>query len=81
MSIDPELEANYDAIVADETRIETYKSIADNAEANAAPDLAAWARQRASKGGADVKPTRATADPDKVKRDGKSFDIDPKASK
>lgn len=65
--LDAWLIANYEAIVADKNRFESYESIAAVAEQKNAPDLAAWARSKAAKK-KDVTPTAAVADVPKAKR-------------
>lgn len=57
--IDGWLQDNYHAIVADENRAETYDSIADLAEANDSPELAAWARGEAARAGKNITPKQA----------------------
>ena len=53
------LAENYESIVADEARSDTFESIADTAEAQDSPELAAWARKRAAESGKRVTPTGA----------------------
>lgn len=57
--IDPWVEENYDSIVNDPARHETYDIIAENAASMGDANLAAWARERAAKAGEDVTPTDA----------------------
>jgi hypothetical protein len=57
--IDQWVADNYDAIVADELRGVTYKSLAEDADEKNSPDLAAWARAKAAKAGKNVTPTGA----------------------
>ena len=64
-------EENWDAIVADPDRDETYESVAQFGDENEAPDLAAWARERAAKGGQDVTPVEAEPDTAKSERSDK----------
>ena len=66
--VDPSVAENYEALVADEARNLSYKKVADAAEAEGDPALAAWARKRAAGKGADVTPTKAEKAPDKVER-------------
>lgn len=60
---------NYEAIVADENSGKSWSDIADMADKNNSPSLAAFARAKASKSKADVTPTGATYEaPTKVVR-------------
>jgi hypothetical protein len=67
--IDQWVADNYDAIVADKRRGVTYESLAEDADAKNAPDLAAWARAQAAKAGADVTPVDALPDVKSVRAD------------
>ena len=58
---------NYDAVVADESRNETYETIAATADVLGAPELAAWARKRAADAGKNVTPKAARAEEKSVR--------------
>lgn len=59
MGLQRHIEENYERIVAAGTR--TYKQIADQADKDGAPAVAAWARERAAAAGKDVTPHDQTA--------------------
>lgn len=62
------LAENYDAIVADKNRGETYESVAATAEARNDAVLAGWARKRAASQKKDVTPRTAAPAAPKSKR-------------
>lgn len=60
--IEPWLAENYEGLVADPVRVDTFDSIAERAEKSGDKSLAAWARKRAA-ATADVTPRKATPAP------------------
>lgn len=63
MAVERWLADNYDAIVRDVNRTDTYETIAAHADVSASPELAAWARKRAAESGAAVTPRAARPTP------------------
>lgn len=68
---------NYDELVADEGRSETYDSVAERAESSGDAALAGWARAKAAGQNVDVTPSTGTyVPPNTVKRRSKKEDSD-----
>lgn len=61
MGLQPSIAQNYDRIVASGSK--SYADLADQAEKDNAPAVAAWARAKAAAAGADVTPTDQTPAP------------------
>lgn len=64
--IDAHVADNYRALVEDPNRTLTYKTIAETAEEQNDPGLAAWARREAAGKNEDVTPVAANPKPDKL---------------
>lgn len=51
---------NYDELIADPNRNDSYSALAERSAADGAHELAGWARQRARQHGEDITPVDAT---------------------
>lgn len=74
--IDPQLAENYHAIVNDETDPRGWDDIAEMADKQASPGLAAYARAQAAGKGDDVTPSRAVPSYRNTRSKGIGKDVD-----